>query len=117
MTDTPISLTDYKLKAEEESQNRHNKRLEETVNRINRMASEGKVIVTRESDDGKEKHIENLKEILKHYTDWGFSPGDEDHKGYFRHFYIPDGAGIPMFQDLYTMEFRPYKDGEEQPDE
>ena len=117
MVDDPISLTDYKLKVEEEIKDRHDKRLNETVARINQMAEQGKILVVCESKDGKQKHVENLDQVLKNYTEWGFSPAHKEKKGYFRSFYLPDEANIPMFQDLYTINVRPTEDEKESPDE
>lgn len=101
MTDKIISLDDHKNK-------NHNKRLEKTVEAINRLASEGKVLVVSECRDGDDvkREVLNLDEVLKNYTDWGFSPGSKNKKGWYDTFYIPNGLKLPMFQDLYTLEFR-----------
>ena len=102
MTDKIISLDDHKHK-------NHNKRLEQTVEAINRLASEGKVLVVSECRDGDdvEREVLNLDEVLKNYTEWGFSPGNKDRKGWYDTFYIPNDLKLPMFQDLYQLEFHP----------
>ena len=112
--DNTISFDEYKLKIDEQIKARHDKRLTEAVDRINQMANQGKVLVVCESRDGKTKYVENLDEVLKNYTDWGFSPGHTEKRGCYRSFYIPKWANIPMFQDLYHLKLSPMTENDKE---
>ena len=107
MTDEKV-IPLKKTKKREQVEADHQERLSKTVGELNRLANEGKILVVAEYEDGKRKHVMNLDAVLKHYDDWGFSPGKKDKRGetYFMSFYIPEGVNILRHQDLYKMEFR-----------
>lgn len=98
-----------KPKKQQQAEDDHNIRLKETIDKINRLANEGKVLVVAETADGKHQKLMNYKEVLKNYNDWGFSPGKKDESGevFYTRYYIPHGTDILMHQDLYKMELRP----------